>query len=92
MASNGYGDDTTSGTTNRVNGTSVSVIRVSSTSGEVMLVNNASLKIGVCLVSLPWALLHLVHTPFNRGWSYEVATTLDGVPSYKGGAVDDISS
>ena len=53
MASNGYGDDTTSGTTNRVDGTSISVIRVSFTSGEVMVVDDASLKIGVCLVSLP---------------------------------------
>ena len=91
VASNGCGNDTTSGTTNRVDGTSISVIRVSSTSGEVMLVDHASLKIGLSLVSLPWVLLRLVYTPFNWGWSYVIATTLNGVPSYKGGAMDDIS-
>ena len=88
MASNGCGNDTTSGTTNRVDGTSIRVIRVSFTSGEVMVVDDASLKIGVCLVYLPWVLFRLVYTPFNRGWSYVIATTLNGVPSYKGGAME----
>ena len=54
-----------SGTIGEVDGTSTSVIWVSSIGGGMMLVDGASLRIDVCLVLLLWALSPLVRTPSN---------------------------
>ena len=54
-----------SGTIGEVDGTSTSVIWVSSIGGGMMLVDGASLRIDVCVVLLLWALSPLVRTPSN---------------------------
>ena len=58
----GCGNDATSGTTSGMNGTSIGVIRVSSTGGWLMSVDGASLRTNVCLVLLVWAPPPLIRT------------------------------
>ena len=58
----GCGNDATSSTTGGMDGTSTSVIRVSSTGGGLMSVDGASLRADVCLVSLVGATPPLICT------------------------------
>ena len=66
VASIGCGDDATSNTMGGVDGTSIGVIRVSSTGGGLMSVDDASPRTNVCVVLLVWAAPFLVHTPPDR--------------------------